>query len=99
MQLATHAKEMQAAFNRIAKGEEMAAHEMIGTTNPALEDAVFRLASRVALRFAVLYWSNFHTWEFFRNIHTYEEARQHGIARHFCFAGYTPRGRRASRVR
>jgi hypothetical protein len=67
---------LQAEFNLITKGEEEAAHKIADTTNPEMEDRVFQIASKVALRFAAMHWSNFHTWEFFRNIHTEEEARQ-----------------------
>jgi hypothetical protein len=52
----------------------MEAHEVSDTTNPVLEERVFQIASQVALRFAAMHWSNFHTWEFFHNIHTEEDA-------------------------
>jgi hypothetical protein len=76
MQLADHAKKLQAEFN-LKSNEEMAILEIPGIDNPALEERVFQIANEVALKFAVQHWSNFHTWKFFRGIHTEEEARQH----------------------
>jgi hypothetical protein len=61
MQLASHAKQLEAEFNFITKGAEMVAHEIADTANPVLEDRVFQIASKVALHFAAMHRSNFYT--------------------------------------
>ncbi|KAJ4368869.1 hypothetical protein N0V83_005951 [Neocucurbitaria cava] len=76
-ELRRHVEEIEGDLNENLTTSEMAAHEIAASSGRALEERVFQVACRVALRFGSrMHWSNFHTWEFFRNVHTSKEARE-----------------------